>query len=277
MILPGLRQVLDETPTPVLGLCPGIAIDLGSSRTRAWMPGRGVVADVPSVALSPDGPCYPVRRGRVVDVEQCSRMLGLLLGRHVSRRRRRPLVVLSGPVLTKPADHAAALAALEVLEPRSVLTLDSVKAAAVGCPDEPPGGRSLLVVDVGAHLTEVAVLTDGTVVGARRAEVGTADLGRDRPAALIADAVAGMVTQLLRDADAAGTVDALDRGPLLVGGGALRPDIAYRLAMELRTSVRPAPAPHWAALRGAAVALQAARRHPSVNEGEPVVSAVRAQ
>ncbi|MFJ6212849.1 rod shape-determining protein [Streptomyces sp. NPDC092296] len=271
MILPGLRRVLDDTPVPVLGHCPGIAIDLGSARTRAWVPGRGVVADVPSVAFTPRGPHYPVRRGRVVDVEQCARMLDRLLGRH-TRRRRRSLVVLCGPVLADAAEREAAAAALRVLEPRSVLTIDSVKAAAIGSPDQGHGGRSLLVVDVGAQLTEVAVLSDGAVVGARRTDLGTGDLGRERSAALITRAVTQMVTALLQDHTGPETVDALERGPLLVGGGALRPEITYRLAAELRTSVRPAPAPHWAALRGAAVALQAARRHPSAADGEPVAA-----
>ena len=267
MILPGLRQVLDHEPVPASGHCPGIAIDLGSARTRAWIPGRGVVVDAPSVALTTRGPRYPVRCGRVVEVAYCARMLGLLLARHT--RHGRPLVVLSGPVGADAAERDAALAALEVLTPGSVLTIESVKAAAIGHPSVLPGGRSLLVVDVGAQLTEVAVLTDGVVVRARRAEVGTGDLGCGLSAESIARTVAGMVVRLLREDGTADTVDALSRGPLLTGGGALRPEIAYRLSEELRTSVRPAPAPYWAVLRGAAVALQAARRHPSAVENPP--------
>uniref|UniRef100_UPI0005267385 hypothetical protein n=1 Tax=Saccharothrix sp. NRRL B-16314 TaxID=1463825 RepID=UPI0005267385 len=44
----------------------GIALDIGSSRTRAWAPGAGVFADVPSV---------PVRRGRVTDTDSQLRLL----------------------------------------------------------------------------------------------------------------------------------------------------------------------------------------------------------
>lgn len=36
---------------PMCRLCPGIALDLGSSRTRAWVPGPGIILDVPTVTV----------------------------------------------------------------------------------------------------------------------------------------------------------------------------------------------------------------------------------
>ncbi|MFC5262812.1 hypothetical protein ACFPJ1_11920 [Kribbella qitaiheensis] len=68
---------------------------------------------------------------------------------------------------------------------------------------------------------------------------------------------------LLRDDLGPQVVDALERGPLLTGGGALRPEITYRLAKRLCAPVRSAPAPHLAGVRGAGLALVAAHRHPS--------------
>lgn len=58
-------------------------------------------------------------------------------------------------------------------------------------------------------------------------------------------------------------VDALDTGPVLTGGGSLRPAIVYQLSKRLMSPVRPAPMPHTAAIRGAAQFVLAAIRHPS--------------
>ncbi|MFD3655571.1 hypothetical protein [Streptomyces sp. NPDC058620] len=53
----------------------GLAIDLGSSRTRAWVPGQGLVPD----PLTEDASGRPVRRGRITDRESCGRLLGRLM------------------------------------------------------------------------------------------------------------------------------------------------------------------------------------------------------
>jgi rod shape-determining protein MreB len=241
---------------------PGLAIDLGSARTRAWLPGRGLVADAPTASAVGPGGSSPVRRGTVVDAEGAARLLGRLLGGYVPRSGHRPVVVLTTPVLCGDGDRAAALAALEVLRPRAVLTLDGVRAVALGTGADP--ARPLLVTDVGARLTEVALLEDGAVAAARRIPLGSADIGGATTAAALADAVVETVTGLLRDDPTARTLDALEGGLLLSGGGARRPDVVHRLARRLLTPVRPAPAPHTAAVRGAAAALSAARRHPSL-------------
>ncbi|MFH8584341.1 rod shape-determining protein [Streptomyces celluloflavus] len=241
---------------------PGIALDMGSARTRAWLPGRGMVCDVPTVTF-PGAGAYPVRRGSVVDVAGSARMLERLLGRCLPYVARRPLVVLTTPVLTGDDQRAGALRALEILRPHRVLTIDSVRAAALGAGADP--AEPLLVADIGAQLTEVALLADGTVRHARRADRGTLDLDGALTTDAFVRTVVGMVLELLR-ADAATrvrAVDALARGLLLTGGGAIRPELGYALARLLRAPVRPVPAPHTAAVRGAATALLSAGRHPA--------------
>ena len=119
-------------------------------------------------------------------------------------------------------------------------------------------------MDIGAHLTEVGSSADGAVTDARHTALGTSDLDEPHPAR--ADRRRGR-----RDADRRcwtrtaprHTLDALHRGALLAGGGALRPDITYRLTSRLHAPVAPVPAPHTAAVRGAAKLLQAAHTHPS--------------
>jgi rod shape-determining protein MreB len=141
-----------------------------------------------------------------------------------------------------------------------VLTIDHVKAGAIGAKADLI--RPLLVIDIGAQLTEVAVLGYGSVIQACRVLLGTGDLGSGTKSADLVDAVVEMVTNLLRHDCAALVVDALDRGPLLVGGGAVRPEITYQLAKQLGSPVQPAPAPWTAAVRGAGASALAAHRHP---------------
>jgi rod shape-determining protein MreB len=226
------------------------------------MPDQGLIFDVPTITSSnSDGVCRPVQRGVVVDLPGAARVLDDLLGRRAGLGRY-SIVVLTTPILCADQQRSVVRAALEVLDARTVLTIDSVKAAALGAGADLT--QPLLMVDIGAHLTEVGLLVDGGVRQAHRFDVGTSDLGATTTVAELVQSIVAVVTDLLRLDCGAQVVDALDRGPLLTGGGALRPEITYRLAKQLLAPVRPAPAPHSAAVRGAALALVAAHHHPSL-------------
>ncbi|WP_448318992.1 rod shape-determining protein, partial [Streptomyces sp. CO7] len=159
-----------------------------------------------------------------------------------------------------PAHRAAARSAVAVLRPRNVLTVPAARAVAVAARADL--SRPLLVVDIGAHLTEVVLLDDGAVADARRVGLGTGDLGAAAPEDIV-DAVTRMMTETIRQDGASLMPGALARGVLLAGGGALRPEITYRLAARLHAPLDVVPAPHTAAVRGAARLLEAARLHPS--------------
>ncbi|MFF4709466.1 rod shape-determining protein [Streptomyces sp. NPDC001288] len=247
--------------------CCGIAVDLGGARTRAWLSGRRTIIDVPTVTFQGTASAYPIQRGCIVDTPGTARMLHRTLG-HRLPRCGRPVIILTTPVLGGVAYRTEARAAVEILRPRTVLTVPTARAAAVSVDADLI--RPLLVVDLGAHLTEVTLLADGAVVDARHTALGTIDLDRLTPAARIADAAVAMVTTMLEEDPGAQVSDALRRGALLVGGGALRADITYRLARRLDTPVRPVPAPHTAAVRGAARLLQAVHTHPSAAAGGDV-------
>ncbi|MET8569981.1 hypothetical protein [Streptomyces sp. NPDC004783] len=252
-------------PWPMCRQCSGVALDMGSARTRAWVAGRGMILDVPTVTFPGAGAVYPIQRGSIVDTPGTARMLDRLLG-HRLPRFTRPLVVVTAPVLDGFAYRAEARTAVEILRPRSVLTVPSARAVALAAGADL--SRPLLVVDLGAHLTEVVLLVDGAVFDARRTALGTGDLDAATPATVIADAVAEMVTSMLRQDRTSLMVDALGRGPLLAGGGALRPEITCRLTARLHAPLRAVPAPHTAAVRGAAKLLEAAHSHPSTMESD---------
>lgn len=249
----------------------GLAIDLGNARTRAWAPGRGLVLDTRTVTFPGAGTgtgrglSHPVQRGTIVDPEGTARMLERLLGRRV------PLfadlvIALTTPVLGGIAYREAARTALQVLRPRAVLTIPTAEAIALGADAHP--SRPLLIVDVGAHLTEVFLLADGAVADAHRLTLGTDDLDHT-PHRELTEYVVTVVTDMLRRDRTSQTLDALRKGVLLAGGGALRPEITQDLCAQLRVPVRPAPAPHTVAVRGAAKHLQAVRKRSTGTGSAP--------
>ncbi|MEW2454309.1 rod shape-determining protein [Streptomyces albus] len=244
---------------PLCRRCSGIALDLGSARTRVWMVGRGRIIDVPTVTFPGAGVTRPIQRGTIIDTAGTARLLDRLLGHRLSRHAR-PLVVLTAPVLGGVAYRAAAREAVEVLRPRTVLTMPTARAVAYAAGVDLT--RALFVVDIGAHLTEVVLLAGGAVLDARRTALGTTDLEAEPTAARLVDAVVAMVTSMLEQDPTSHALDALDRGVLLAGGGALCPGVTYRLAGRLDTRVTAVPAPHTAAVRGAATLLRATRSHP---------------
>ncbi|MEU3947929.1 hypothetical protein [Streptomyces sp. NPDC029526] len=247
---------------PLCRRCAGIALDLGSARTRAWIAGRGMVLDVPTVTFPGNGAIHPIQRGTIVDTAGTARMLDRLLG-HRMPRFGRPLVVVTAPVLDGLAFRTEARTAVEILRPRAVITVPGARAVAraAGADDTAP----LLVVDIGAHLTEAVLLSGGAVTDARRTALGTDDLGDGTPPERITDAVVEMVTAMLRQDRTSTTRTALRRGVLLSGGGALRPDVTHGLPGRLGCPVQPVTSPHTAAVRGAAGLLAAEHHHPSAS------------
>ncbi|MFE2179903.1 rod shape-determining protein [Streptomyces sp. NPDC059455] len=253
-------------PWPSCRHCCGLALDLGSARTRAWIAGRGLILDVPTITFPGAGAVYPIQRGAIVDVPGTARMLDRLLS-HRLPRLTRPLVVVTAPVLDGPAYRERARTAVEVLRPRAVLTVPAARAIALAANADL--SLPLLVVDVGAHLTEVVLLLDGLVLDARRTALGTADLAGTGTTAEISEAITTMITSMLRQDRTSLTAEALARGALLAGGGALRPDLTHRLIGGTHAPLRAVPAPHTAAIRGAAKFLRAAHGHPSASGTSP--------
>lgn len=245
------RRSTPSRPAPA-----GVAIDLGSARTRAWTPGHGLLVDVPTMRAVTGQ--RPVHRGRIVDGSAAADVVGQLLESPIIAGQCRTIVATI-PVISDEIHRRRLLAALDVLGPDTVLTIDTVKAAALGAGADIT--EPLLVVDIGAQLTEVALLADGRTRGARCTQLGVGD-----PVAStqLVQEIVESTLQLMGECGPQ-MVDALDRHVLLTGGGALRPEITDQLATQLGATVQPAPAPHAAAVRGAGLILQATHRHPGTS------------
>ncbi|MEU0136962.1 rod shape-determining protein [Streptomyces sp. NPDC006296] len=235
-------------PGPVKGL----AVDLGSSGTRAWVPGLGLVTGGP--AGTEGGVPRPVRRGRIVDAETCARLLGRLADSALGDDRE-GVLVLSHPVLAGREHRALAGEILASVGASRTVLLNSAGAAAA-CAGGPVGGP-VLVVDLGAELTEAALLVDGAVVDARQREAGLSDLEPRAVAAEVGRDVVDMITSMWRQDRHGAVRGALRRGPLLTGGGAHRRDVTDRITSRLGGPVRIAPDPSTAVVRGAALYVDA--------------------
>ncbi|MFE0648700.1 rod shape-determining protein MreC [Streptomyces sp. NPDC059534] len=231
----------------------GIALDIGSSRTRAWAPGAGVFADVPS---------GPVRRGHTTDSASQLRLLRRLTASAPGDGEHDTVVMLTHPVLAGPEEREAARRMMDGLGPVRVIAVDSARAAAAY--SAPPGGGPLLVVDLGARLTEVTLVVDGLVEDARLAEVGVDDVPEPgRVPDTIAGTTADMVSDMWRHDSTGAVRGALRRGVLVTGGGALRLDVTGHLAHLLRARLRLANDPATSVVRGAGLMLTSVLRHPS--------------
>ncbi|MEX0170019.1 rod shape-determining protein MreC [Streptomyces sp. LMG1-1-1.1] len=231
----------------------GIALDIGSSRTRAWAPGAGVFADVPS---------GPVRRGRVTDSASQLRLLRRLTASTPGDSAHDTVVMLTHPVLAGPQEREATRRLADDLGAVRVIAVDSARAAAAYA--APPGGGPLLVVDLGAQLTEVTLVVDGLVQDARLAEAGVDDVPESgRVPGEIAGTAADMVSDLWRHDSTGAVREALRRGVLVTGGGALRLDATARLAHLLRARLRLANDPATSVVRGAGLMLTSVLRHPA--------------
>ncbi|WP_411074692.1 rod shape-determining protein [Streptomyces sp. cmx-4-7] len=233
----------------------GIALDIGSSRTRAWAPGAGVFADVPS---------GPVLRGRVTDADSQLRLLRRLTAGAPGGDGHDTVVMLTHPVLAGREEREAVRRMADGLGAVRVFAVDSARAAAAHA--APPGDGPLLVVDLGAQLTEVTLVVDGRVVDARLAEVGLDDLpdpgGSPDP---VAGTAADLVGDLWRRDRTGAARGALRRGVLVTGGGALSLDVTGRLAHLLRARLRLANDPSTSVVRGAGLMLASALRHPAAS------------
>ncbi|GGZ16119.1 rod shape-determining protein MreC [Streptomyces nitrosporeus] len=270
------------------GAAGGLAIDLGSSGARAWVSGRGLVTG----AGWDEGFGRPVRRGRIVDPDSCARLLARLVDTALGADRHRSVIALSHPVLAGTEYRGRARELLASLGVRDVVAVSSARAVAASL--GAPAGGPLLVVDMGAGLTEVTLLVDGMIVDARQAESGLGDLhdpggsggggyggghGDGRSAgrgtdqgraggagpgpvpAGIAGGVLDMIMSMWRQDKHGAVRGALRRGPVLTGGGALRPDVTRRISLCLGTPARLADDPSTAVVRGAGLILDSVLGH----------------
>ena len=175
------------------------AIDLGTSTTTVFLPGRGVVLEEPSLVALTTGDgrpvavggearrmlgrtpasievVRPVQQGVIADLDVCTRMLRFMLLQVHPRRWSRPKMVMVVPSGLNPVEQRAVQeAAEEAGGRRPVQLVEAHIAAALGVGLPIHDARGSMVVVLGGGRTEVAVLSLGGIVAHRSLRLGGMD------------------------------------------------------------------------------------------------------
>lgn len=224
-----------------------LAVDLGSARTRVYLPGVGVVLDEPTLVAygangeivavgrdawvaSAEGPArlrMPVRSGLVRDPVGCVTAVRLML-------RTAGLSNLTGhdatvclPLTASDRDAAVLAAVITSATGRRARPVESSLAAGIGIGLDVGQRAPRLVCDIGAGVTEMAAVGDGQVLAGAALRTGMRDFD-DEPERSVARIV-GLLGRVLDDLPELLAADAVAQPMALSGGGALRPDLVSRL------------------------------------------------
>ena len=176
-----------------------LAIDLGTSHTRIFLRGQGIVTNEPTVVAvardhtgtrrvsavgraakemlgrTPGGieAIRPMRHGVIADFESVSAMLRYFIrSLHGSRSLSAPRTIVCVPVGVTEVEKRAVREAVLTAGAREVFLIEEPMAAAIGAdlPITEPSGN--MVVDVGGGRTEVAVISLSGIVFANSVRVG---------------------------------------------------------------------------------------------------------
>jgi rod shape-determining protein MreB len=243
-----------------------IGIDLGTSTVLVYVKGEGVVVNEPAL-MATDGKggrvlaigraasqlvgrggtarsVRPVRDGNGVDYGVAGAMLQHLIGRIVGRQRIfRPDVMLSvGPMVTG-VERRAVLEATMQAGAKTAYLIDKPMAAAIGAKVAVSSTDGIVVVNLGAGSTEMAVIVLGEIVAMQSVPIGGDALDR---------AIEASITR--------------------TRGAQLKPGDAERLKLEVGSAITPANEtsielngdrePSGASLRVSSTEVQVAIREP---------------
>jgi rod shape-determining protein MreB and related proteins len=174
---------------------PLIGIDLGTSRTRIWCQGKGVVIDQPTViatntqtqkvvAIGQDAAemrgrvkshiklHHPVKNSRVFDAVTVKAMLQVWLQQVLGLRYLfSPVIMVSVPAGCTQASRQAVIKILYQLGAREVYTVAQPLAAAIGAGVPIADASGTLIFHLGAGTVETGVISLGSIVHHRSSEL----------------------------------------------------------------------------------------------------------
>lgn len=173
-----------------------IGVDLGTSNVLIYMKGKGIVLREPAVVaiereskkvLAVGSDAYrmigrtpsnvmavrPLRQGTVADFELTSTMLRYFVGNVVGRRMfSRPRAVISVPSGVNEVEKRSIISIMFDAGMRRTQLLDRPIAAALGVGVQFQEAYGSMIIDMGAGVTDIAVLSMGEVVVASCVPIG---------------------------------------------------------------------------------------------------------
>lgn len=144
-----------------------IGIDLGTSQSRVYVQGRGLILDEPTMAVvqKVKGSKQPIKEGVIASFAICEAVLKLFIYQSVGRWWRwKPEVVLAVPVGSTPVERRAMKQAARGAGAKQAWLIETPMAAAIGAelPINEVGG--CVVISLGAGVSEAAVISMNGVI-----------------------------------------------------------------------------------------------------------------
>lgn len=226
-----------------------VAVDLGASRVRLLVRGRGIVLDE-SVSELVDSAAFTDAGRRLTALCRAAFKRAQVRTGLFSTVR----VVATVPSSIDEVGKRIVEEALHAAGCRRVFLLESPMAAAIGAGEPVSEARASAVVDIGFSRIQVAVISlAGNVI------VQESLLGPQTDASALSGRIADLVRSVLSGCLAKGRYNLADdvaRGGLvLTGGGAMTPGLAEALKDELDLPIRQVDKPDRCVIEGAGVVL----------------------
>ncbi len=176
-------------------MTPVIGVDLGTSRTRIWFQGKGVMIDQPTIiatdtqtkkviAIGEDAAemegrvksqikvHYPLQNGKIYDASAVKAMLQVWLQQVLGMRYLlSPVVMVSVPASCTQASRQAVIKTFYQLGAREVYTIAQPLAAAIGAGVPIADASGTLVFHLGAGVVEAGVISLGSIVNYKSSEL----------------------------------------------------------------------------------------------------------
>lgn len=173
-----------------------IGLDLGTSNTRMFVKGKGIILRSPTVvtvdkyedkvvALGRDAKLMigktpsnmeayrPIRNGVIADFEVATMMLHEYFVKYEALSLfNRPVVLVSVPESCTEVERLAVENAIFAAGAKAVGTVKSCIASAIGAGLRINSARGCMIVDIGAGMTQVATISSGGVVKSRAVKLG---------------------------------------------------------------------------------------------------------
>jgi rod shape-determining protein MreB len=173
-----------------------VGLDLGTSNTRMFVKGKGIILRSPTVvtvdkheesvvALGKEAKLMigktpsnmeafrPIRNGVIADFEVASMMIHeYFVKTQVLSLLNRPVVLVSIPENCTEVERLAVENAIFAAGAKAVGTVKSSIAAAIGAGLRINSPRGCMIVDIGAGMTQIAVISSGGIVRSRSLKLG---------------------------------------------------------------------------------------------------------
>jgi actin-like ATPase involved in cell morphogenesis len=246
-----------------------IAIDLGTARTQISLSHTGIVLDEPTLTaysvrgdviaagrdawvaaeLGPARLRRPVRGGVVRDPVGCVHTVRLLLRKAGLTATDGRDIAVSLPATADARDKSVLTAVMASATGGRIWPVESTLAASIGTgigigADAAPH----IVCDMGAGVTELAVIADGHFVSGSALRMGIRDYD-DEPERAVRR-VAQLLRRVLDDLPDPMAADAAAGELLLVGGGAYVPELVAMLSAALQMPIHIPDHPRQAVANG---------------------------